>query len=195
MVQREGAQYALAFGKEPYQHLAAIRLAAMPCRQPGTFESVDQLYRAVMFQLHAFSEHANGWMQVRREPLDREQQLVLFRFKPGRARSDFAEVQKTSDLVPELRQGSVIDVIGAFHIYIVTRYSMVPTDNGSEVFSGGRRGYSQLRLRHKVQRGQASEDESLYQAWQAFCRKTNLSPSTKLISEQIRMAAKLAGSS
>ena len=114
-MQRESSQEPFPLRQKLYQHLAPILISAMPGSQSSALQAIDQLHRAVMLQLHSFCERTNRGAHVRRKTLNREQQLVLLGFESGGAGSRFAEVQKTPDLVAELRQGTVIEVFGFLH--------------------------------------------------------------------------------
>lgn len=121
MVQGKGSQKSLALGQQCDEYLAAILLGPASSHQTRAFETINQLNRTVMLQLHLLGKGADGGTEVRWQSLDGEEKLVLLRLETGVARGHFAKMQKTPDLVSELGQGAVIKRLDGLHIYIVTR--------------------------------------------------------------------------
>lgn len=72
---------------------------------------------------HTRRQFSDGWLNVRRESVHRQQQLVPLRLDSLLFGCDFAEVKKLADLAPELGQIPVL--FGgkiAVHEYIVSRH-------------------------------------------------------------------------
>ena len=67
-------------------------------------QPVDQLDGAVMPDLQALSQFADGGRHFRRQTLDRQQQLVLLRFQAVSARRFLAVAQEPADVITEFRQ-------------------------------------------------------------------------------------------
>jgi hypothetical protein len=60
-----------------------------------------------MLELQPESQFSDGGSRSSRQAFDSQQQLVLLRFKTEAANLLLAEVEKTPNLKPELRQGTI----------------------------------------------------------------------------------------
>lgn len=118
MMQREGAENAFALRQEANEYFTAVLFAAMAPYVSVTLETVDQLHRAVMPQLHPIGKGSDRGAEVRGKPFDGQQQLVLLGIKPCLAGSQLAEVQEASNLMAEFRQRAIIYFLDVLHGFI-----------------------------------------------------------------------------
>ena len=145
---QHGAQCPHQFGPGPVQFIAMfhgqrmqqpfagrgqtdVDLATVFCRyaphdRSTLAQTVDQLNGAVMPDLQPGGQLADGGYDLRRQSCDREQKLVLLRFKTVGARRFLAVAEKTPDVVSKFRQrakaggGKILR-----HSYIVSRYIFI----------------------------------------------------------------------
>lgn len=88
----------------------AIRPAAGAPDQPFGFEAAAEFDGGVMADLQPLGQGADCGRRPTRQPLDRQQCLVLLRLDAGGARGLFAEIQEAPDLIAKLRERPVIDL-------------------------------------------------------------------------------------
>lgn len=104
MIHGQSMQQPFARGRQPDIHLAPVLFRHASRRRSAFAQPVDQLDRAVVPDLQARSQLADGGSHLRRQSLDREQQLVLLRLQAVRARRFLAISQEPADLMTEFRQ-------------------------------------------------------------------------------------------
>ena len=108
MMKREFAEDLLTLGSERKQNFAPIFLATCAMRKSTSFQAIHQLYSAVVADLHAAGQLANGWTDTGRHAFDRQHELVLASLQTSLLHHLFAEVKKAADLVTELRQRLIV---------------------------------------------------------------------------------------
>jgi hypothetical protein len=94
---------------EPQQDLAPIFAATRSFQKAVRFQSINELDGAVVLDLQALGENADGGIVGSGQSLDREERLILLRLNPGGAGGLLAQILKTAHLVAELRQSAVIE--------------------------------------------------------------------------------------
>jgi len=82
----------------------------VPRDQSLGHETIDEPDRTVVFDVKTLGEAADGRRQLRRQPFQRQQQLMLARVEPGRTRRAFAERQKAADLIAEFGQRLIVGI-------------------------------------------------------------------------------------
>lgn len=102
MVQRQFLQHTLAFRCKREQDLASVILGALALDISTVFQSVYQLYRTVMLDLHPVRQFANPWPHAFGNALDRQHHLILAALQASTLDCAFAEVEELSNLVPKL---------------------------------------------------------------------------------------------
>src|ERR1700683_1418725 len=108
MMKCEFAENLLALGSKRKQNFAPIFLATCAMRKSASFQAIHQLYSAVVADLHAAGQLADGWAYPGRHALDRQHELILAALQPSLLHHLFAEVKKAADLVAELRQRLIV---------------------------------------------------------------------------------------
>ncbi len=108
MVERELAQNLLALGRQRDEDLAAIVERMLTAHQSGGREPVDEFHRTVMFDLEPLGQFTNPWSKDRRKSLQRQHELMLLRLQAGVTRRPLAKMEKSADLIANLRQGLII---------------------------------------------------------------------------------------
>lgn len=91
MGQRKRLQKFFSVARQLDQNLPAIIGAAQAAQKTPLDQTIDQLDRAMMLQLHAFGQHTDGGLQADRKAAHGQQQLMLLWLDAGLARSSFAE--------------------------------------------------------------------------------------------------------
>ena len=119
------AENRLAVRGNPHQYPAPIGGVNLAHDQSLLVEAINQADGAVMTDVEAIGEGADGWRSASRQPLQGQQQLVLLRVQPVGTSGAFAERQEPADLVTELGERLVIRIARAAHLLnIVTRYKL-----------------------------------------------------------------------
>jgi len=103
-MQRKLAQHFFPFGGELQVNFAAILRPTLPVDKSGGLQAVHKLNRAVMLDLQALGKLGNLGTHVRRQPLQREKELMLARLKTCFACCPLAKPQEPANVVPELGQ-------------------------------------------------------------------------------------------
>jgi hypothetical protein len=104
MRKAECPQESLSAESNLQHYLAAILLAARTPDQAFGLQTVCQFNRTVMLNLQPFGQNADRCNLAGRQPLDRQQSLVLMRLDTRRTRSRFAEIQEAADFVAEISE-------------------------------------------------------------------------------------------
>ena len=104
MRKAECPQESLSAESNLQHYLAAILLAARTPDQAFGLQTVCQFNRTVMLNLQPFGQNADRCNLAGRQPLDRQQSLVLMRLDSCDARSRFAEIQEAADFVAEISE-------------------------------------------------------------------------------------------
>ncbi|HXA77395.1 MAG TPA: hypothetical protein VNV41_09695 [Candidatus Acidoferrales bacterium] len=108
--QRKLLEDPLAARRDNELHLAPIGAVARPPDPAVCFETAAQLHGAVVANLEPLGQDSDRRLESGRPALDCQQRLMLLRFNPGGARNDLAEVQEPANLMPEVREGRVINL-------------------------------------------------------------------------------------
>jgi hypothetical protein len=101
---------------------------AGPFGEAPFLQTIKQLHGAVMLDLEALRDMADGRNASLRKTLQSQKQLVVLRLEASRPRRLFAEMEKAPDLMAELRQSSILGIRYinpcCIHVqnYIVLRY-------------------------------------------------------------------------
>ena len=106
----ELTQQTLAAWRDADQNDAAIVAPADAADEAARFKTVEQFDQAVVLELEALGEVADGGFAGRRSALDGEKQLVVLRLETGGACGLLAEVQEAADLISEFGQGLIFGV-------------------------------------------------------------------------------------
>lgn len=126
---RQAAEHALAVQRQLHEDLSAVSIALAPNDQIPANEPVEQADHGVMLHLQPVREGPYRRAPAFREPFESEKQLVLLGFHTCGATLFFAEDHEETQLVSELRQGSVIERRVPWHsatralYHIVARYN------------------------------------------------------------------------
>jgi hypothetical protein len=101
----------LATAGEP--QIDATRVVGIARAQNPTFslEAAAEFHGSVVTNLQALGEDADSDFRRGRHAFDREQCLMLLRFRAGDARRVLAEIQETADFVAEIRQSREVDLV------------------------------------------------------------------------------------
>jgi hypothetical protein len=105
---RQLAEDAFALRRDLDQDLAMVEGVPVPAHEAEGGQPVDELDDRVMPELELPGERADGGEAVRRQSLDREQQLVLLRLETRLSRLPFAERQEAANQVAEMRQALIV---------------------------------------------------------------------------------------
>jgi hypothetical protein len=129
MGERQLSERRLARRGEFDQDLTMIILAT-PCADQATLlDPPDQLLGGVVGQLQALGSLGDCRLSVGWQTADGQQQLVVLRLEPGRARCAFREVHETPNAIPQLGEHAVFIGRqlsgGGGHGSIVSRYNFV----------------------------------------------------------------------
>lgn len=73
------------------------------------FEAIDELDGAVVLDLQAFGERADGGVVGSGQSFDGEERLILLRLNSGGAGGLLAQILKAAHLIAEFRQSAVIE--------------------------------------------------------------------------------------
>jgi hypothetical protein len=99
VVQRKSLKKFFAVASQLDQDLPFVVGSPQPEQETPFDESIDELHRAVVLELHPFGQHADSWFDPLRKASYGQKQLVVLRFDAGVARGIFAKTEKTADLV------------------------------------------------------------------------------------------------
>ena len=104
MVQRQPAEYALAFGTERQKHFPPIFAGPYAPDKPGSRQTVHQFDRAVVLNLQPFGKLADRRPHITRQAFQSQHELMLPWFQARGACGVLAERQKAAYLITQLRQ-------------------------------------------------------------------------------------------
>jgi hypothetical protein len=125
MREREAREEACAARRYAQQDLAGVGTAARADEQSFGFEAAAQLDGAVVADLQALGESADGGRNSQRQSLKSEQSLMLLRLNAGGASRVLAEIQEAADFVTESGEGLVVDCMAMYgHAYIISYYDI-----------------------------------------------------------------------
>src|SRR5882724_13248617 len=128
MSDRQLPQHLFALGSETQQYLTPIFTRAVSPHQPAGGQPVHEFDRAVVLDLHSFSQCPDSRAHSGRQALEHQHQLVLLRFQAHFPGSLFTEAKKQANLIAQFRQCLIVGKGQSFfHAilnprYIVTRY-------------------------------------------------------------------------
>src|SRR5204863_9112579 len=91
VVRRELREEALASRRDPERDLATVATARHANDEPALDAAIDEAHRAVVPDLEALADGANGRHLTARQAFDREEELVLARLDARVARGSLAE--------------------------------------------------------------------------------------------------------
>jgi hypothetical protein len=92
------------FRSQGKQYFAGVFTPAMPADVAAGREAVYQLNRTVMSNLQPLGQLSDSWTNLCGQPFQDKHELMLARLKTSYAGSLLTEVQKTADLITQLRQ-------------------------------------------------------------------------------------------
>jgi hypothetical protein len=96
-------EHPLALRRQGDEHPAPVLDAPLPAHEAAHFEPVEQFNGAVVPELQAFRQVADGHFLAGCGALRCKQKLMLLRLQAGLPRGVFAEAQEEPELVAELR--------------------------------------------------------------------------------------------
>src|SRR4051812_41280616 len=99
---RQAREDAVAFRGQLDEHRAPVVRAALPPHEPALLAAVDEAHRALMLDLQPLRDGAHRRFFVLRQPLQRQQQLMLLRLEARLARRRLTEADITAELVTKL---------------------------------------------------------------------------------------------
>lgn len=109
MRKRDLAKNFLPASGEPQQDLAPIFAAARSFQKAVGFQAINELDGAVVLDLQAFGEDADGGVVGSGQSFDGEERLILLRLNSGGAGGLLAQILKAAYLVAEFRQRAIIE--------------------------------------------------------------------------------------
>ncbi len=125
MRKREARQEAFTAWSDAQQDFSSVGTAARADDQSLGFEAATQFDRAVVADLQALGESADGGRHSRWQPLESEQSLMLLRLNAGCAGGILAEIQEAADFVAESGEGLVVDCMAMYgHADIISYYDI-----------------------------------------------------------------------
>ena len=101
---REPGQQPFALGQKTDLHYAVVARGALFPNQAATLGALHQTHHGVMPLLQEFGQFADRRPAPSREAGHAQQQLVLLRRKPLRARCPFAEAQEFPKSITKFRK-------------------------------------------------------------------------------------------
>jgi len=108
---------------EPELDLATVRAAARTGDQPARLKAIGEFDGAVMADVQALGEFADGGGFGVRHSFNGEQRLVLLGLDAHGAGSIVAETKETANLVTEFGEGREVNIACVVaHAYIVSRH-------------------------------------------------------------------------
>ena len=130
----EASKQVLPFQGRLDQDLATVDIAFAPLNEIAASEAIDQTHHGVVAELQSLRERADSGPLLYRQAFQGQKELMLLRLDTELARLFFAEHEKAAQLVPELRERSIIRCRGKqrsvlprarrrISIHIVARYS------------------------------------------------------------------------
>jgi hypothetical protein len=124
MGDRELPQQRLAPVREADEDFPPVLGIVLAPREAPLGETVDQLDGAVMLNLQALGQLADGRPVSFGQAFDSQQKLVLLRLDPVRLGGVAAELQEAPDAISELGQRAILGggEVGGIHKHIVSRY-------------------------------------------------------------------------
>ncbi len=125
MREREAFEEAFTARGDTQQDFAGVGTAAGAGEQSFGFEAAAQFDCAVVADLQALGESANGGRHSRWQSLESEQSLMLLRLDAGGAGGVLAEIQEAADFVAESCEGLIVDRIALYrHADIISYYDI-----------------------------------------------------------------------
>jgi len=125
MRERKAFEEASAARSDAQQDFSSVGTAARADEQSFGFEAAAQLDGAVVADLQALGESADGGRHSRWQSLESEQSLMLLRLDAGCACGVLAEIQEAADFVTESGEGLVVDCMAMCgHAYIISYYDI-----------------------------------------------------------------------
>lgn len=107
MGQRQASKDSGTSAREVDEHAAAVGGCAGSRDVAVRFQAIDEFHGGVMLELHAQGELADGRVDSFGQTSNSQKKLMLLRLQAVFASLFLAEVEKTPDFLPELRQGAV----------------------------------------------------------------------------------------
>jgi len=104
----ETLQHPPALRGEPDIDLAPVALPPLAPDEAPALQAIDQLDRAVVLDLEPLRQLADRRLPIRRQPPQRQEQLVLLRLETDGARCLLAPAQELPEPVPELGKRLVV---------------------------------------------------------------------------------------
>ncbi len=123
---RHALELSFAPGRKSHEYLPPIHPAPRTTYQSPFLEAIHQFDGAVMLDLQALCENADGRFLCGRNAFDGQQRLVLLRLEPCRARVAFAEVQVPANGISKIRQRLEINAVSAGLGHIQVRLYRIP---------------------------------------------------------------------
>jgi len=125
MRKRKALEEAFAARGDAQQDFARVGVASGAFEQSLRFEAAAQFNRAMVANLQALGERANGGGQRGRQSFQGKQSLVLLGLDAGGAGGILAEIQEAADFVAESRESPVVDGAAAHgHAVIISYYDI-----------------------------------------------------------------------
>jgi hypothetical protein len=104
---RELTQSLLALRSQADEYFPMIVYPGLTKDSSGFLQSIDQVHRAVMFNLQTPRKLADGGTLAFGQTLDRQQKLMLLRLDAVGSRGVLAEAQKTAHLMAEFGKPAI----------------------------------------------------------------------------------------
>jgi hypothetical protein len=104
MMEGELTQYPLPFGSKHQEDFSPVLTAAPAPHIAARGQPIRQLHRAVMLNLQTLGQFADSWPDAFWQSFHGQHQLMLPRFQASSPGGLLTEVQKTTDLVTQIRQ-------------------------------------------------------------------------------------------
>ena len=105
---RQLQEHRVSDRRHVYEHLATILRRLSPLHESMRLQPIEQLDGRVVMKLKALRQLANARLDVERQTLQGEEQLMLAWLEAGVACRLRAESQEPSDLITKLGQSSVV---------------------------------------------------------------------------------------
>ena len=102
------AKKLLSAGCNSRVNLTTIGFSMLALDVAAIAQAIDQFNGRMVTELHSLRQHTNGRLNLRRKPLDGEQQLMLLSVQAIFPGSLFTESEKSADLIAELCERAVI---------------------------------------------------------------------------------------
>ena len=113
---REPAKDGVSTPGDLDEHTPAVTRIGFATHEPLVGKPVDETHGAVMADVQTLGQCADRRRCVWRQPLQREQQLVLLRIEPARAGRFLTEGEKPADLVAEFGERAIVSGTRLAHV-------------------------------------------------------------------------------